>query len=346
MRTLKYRRKVILFSCLFLLLLLIFPIFYSFIGYGIPNSDIIHETSDWILIEDKTGSRIALESSNSSLYDELQSQLNNGELRFILTGVIVYYSNLWHFRFDPSNIDIKYGIQVRDNAISNNFIDFQMISNSLVFYLQKSITININPIAIYHVKYPLELYIPEVIAQNNHLRRSMKAFFIFDLSAFIHVSILVGIFIIITQKSIREIKKVKKELLTSKDLENGISLSDLEKKVKLSSETINRIIKEEDLLINLDLIKREDRIYSIFYYYLAFLEKEITEMLNFQPEEITPEQYSLITQTKYKLKGVIDYLERNKLIKEQKPINELLDKLTELLKAIPFETLMKHIKKE
>jgi len=64
-----------------------------------------HETDRWAVIQDVNGDRIAVETTNDTVWDQLVQLYENKTERFI-GSLIEKYNNKWGFRFKPENITI------------------------------------------------------------------------------------------------------------------------------------------------------------------------------------------------------------------------------------------------
>ena len=64
-----------------------------------------HETNRWAVITDSKDDIIAVETSDSNVWDTL-TNLNTNQTEMWIGGIIEEYDNYWGFRFDPDTIVI------------------------------------------------------------------------------------------------------------------------------------------------------------------------------------------------------------------------------------------------
>ena len=82
-----------------------------------------HETNRWAVITDSKDDIIAVETSDSNVWDTL-TNLNTNQTEMWIGGIIEEYDNYWGFRFDPDTIVIAEvtieGAQSNIRAISED----------------------------------------------------------------------------------------------------------------------------------------------------------------------------------------------------------------------------------
>jgi hypothetical protein len=64
-----------------------------------------HDTNTWAVIEDSKGDVIAVETAESSVWDNLVS-LRSNQTAMWIGGIVEEYNNYWGFRFRPDTIVI------------------------------------------------------------------------------------------------------------------------------------------------------------------------------------------------------------------------------------------------
>jgi len=142
---LKERRKTLELFSLFVILLLLFgfPTYFFVFNF---SADIKHETTRWAIIEDNLGNRLAIEPDNTTVWKMLV-ECNKPTLYAYIEGIVVPYENLWQFRFEPLTISVHNG-----NIRSMN-ANIQYIASNLDHFLFNESGINIVKIEIFEHKY-------------------------------------------------------------------------------------------------------------------------------------------------------------------------------------------------
>ncbi|MCW4031046.1 MAG: hypothetical protein NWE80_01640 [Candidatus Bathyarchaeota archaeon] len=87
-----------------------------------------HETGSWAVIKDSKGDIIAIETTNSDVWDTLVD-LHDNQTEMWIGGIIKEYNNHWDFRFRPDTIVIA---QITIEGAQSNI---QGISEDLNYWM-------------------------------------------------------------------------------------------------------------------------------------------------------------------------------------------------------------------
>ncbi|MEM3402993.1 MAG: hypothetical protein QXJ17_00365 [Nitrososphaeria archaeon] len=126
------RRKVIIIA----IVVISFLILYQRLHYLNYLSETAHLTDKWVVIEDSKGNRIAVETTDDYVWDELD-KLNRNKTKVFIGGEVVGFSNKWGFRFNPTTISIVRSVpkeyQVTIDEISSNLEYWKALDKVYVF---------------------------------------------------------------------------------------------------------------------------------------------------------------------------------------------------------------------
>nr|MDO8132619.1 hypothetical protein [Candidatus Njordarchaeum guaymaensis] len=78
---------------------------FLWISYSDMMFELRHDTDRWAVIEDREGSRMAVEPMNDEIWDKITQLYQNQSTRF-LGGIVERYENKWSFRFKPENVTV------------------------------------------------------------------------------------------------------------------------------------------------------------------------------------------------------------------------------------------------
>ncbi|MCF2144085.1 MAG: hypothetical protein K9W42_10320 [Candidatus Heimdallarchaeota archaeon] len=103
-----------------------------------------HETPRWAVIKDTNGDKIAIETPNDIVWEQLTQLFENGSRMFI-GSLVERYDNSWGFRFRPANLTVApitaEGLQATLQYIKNN-LDYWL--GGWAYTLARVVAIHVN----------------------------------------------------------------------------------------------------------------------------------------------------------------------------------------------------------
>ena len=136
-------RKILSGVFIAIIVCLLFGFPTCFFGFNF-SKDIKHDTAHWAIIEERWGTRLAIEPTNELVWEELLNP-NYNLASISIWGTIISYDNSWQFRFDPATIRVEYGW--KSSPTLND------VSSNLEHYLGRDVGIIFHKVSIFEHKF-------------------------------------------------------------------------------------------------------------------------------------------------------------------------------------------------
>ncbi len=313
----KERRKIIALFSLFVILVLLFgfPTYFLIIN---NSEDIKHETNRWAIIEDIDGNQLAVDMSNSSIWEQIRKVYEtNLSSHIFIYGIVVSYDNSWQFRLEPSTV-----FACKTNYIRMPPRTIIEIRNNLEWHLSMMTVIRIESIRFFNCKYA-----------------GMIALVI-DLIVSIVSIITFSLYLMFTNKMQKQYEKTKGVLLIAKETQGEISFAQLSQKVNLKQKRLEGLIEKKKLKEDLGLqitdeyIQFKDLIYSKS---ISQIEEQLNNFFRLPHNQLTLEHYSKLFQFKTELNEALMYFKDSSNMEKQRQIESKIEVIANLLDSITLD---------
>ncbi len=312
--------KKVVYTILFIILIsgLLFGYPTYFLIYN-SSIDIKHETSQWAIVEDDDGNQLAVDVNNSSVWYNLRESYNkrSDDSNIFIIGLVISYTNSWHFRFDPSTI--SYGI---GNISPEKYYSINETSKNLDAFLSEWIAIKVKSMNFFNYKY---VGIIELII---------------NLTLLI-ATLLLSSFYLLSKRERGIIDNIKEALVLVKDSPEGISFTLLSQKVAVNQKRLVRLINSRNLQDELGLLITNDRIQfkdSFYSIRVCQIEEQLNTILQLSHNQITQEHYSKLFQFETELKKALLFFSKKSSNSEKKmEIEAKIVMTTNLLDSITLD---------
>jgi len=311
------KEKIIKICFILVILLLIFG--YPTYFFILNNSkDIKHETNRWAIANDIEGNLIAIEVSNSSLWEELQFDYElNLDSEICIIGLIIAYNNLWGFRLEPSTVHLE-------SPYSRSSATILEIANSLDYYLSSQYGIKLYSMRFFENKY------------------TGITVLIVDLTVSI-ITIALFSYYLVLENEKRKYKRIKKALLLSNENPDDTTIERLSQQVEFDRKYIIKTLIKKGLKDDLGLLISDEHIQFkdiVYKKVICQVEENLKNFQQLSQNPLTLEDYSKFLQFNKMIDEALVYYRQDvSKIEELNKINTMIEMITTLINNFSIDNI-------